>query len=228
MGPGGEAMYVPQDGFMKDWRGDIRSNLWIDLFVTIIYTAVYIAFLICVVYFLNIPHGYLRPDLKPGPFTNDRYRFEWWLLAINNIRIFIPVLLMWTFIRVLSSWKRTWLQLFLAIIIPFDVFTIISLTVIWLFFCNNPSFPGSYCNDFENYCLAFNDTHPDRCPPTGQPPLDPMTLCPSDIFLKWLIFMLGFFLFDFFILWLNSVMRRNVRRLLFRAHLRSGGPASMI
>lgn len=227
-GPTGEPMYVPQDALAKDWRGDIRSMLYLGLFVSILYIILFIAYLICVVYFLNIPYGYLRPDLTPGPFTNDRYAFEWWLLAINTIRVFIPSIFMWTFIRVLSSWKRDWLKLLLSFVIPFDLFTLISLTVILFFFCNNPSYPVSYCNDPIEYCLAFNDTHPDRCPPTGQPPLDPSTLCPNSRFLKWIYFMIGFLIFDFIILWSNKRMTKNVRRILFRGHLKAGGPPSMI
>lgn len=215
----GEPVYVPQDSLSKDWRGDVKSSLYIDLFVSIFYAALYIAFLICVVYPLCIPYGYLRPDLTPGPFTNDRFLFEWWLLAINNIRVFIPSIFMWTFIRVLSSWKRDILGVFLALLIPFDLFTLISLLVILFFFCNNPSFPASYCNDPVNYCLAFNDTHPDRCPPTGQPPIDPATLCPNVRFIKWIFWMIAFLVFDLFILFLNRLMRKNVRRILWRGHL---------
>lgn len=166
-------------------RNDIVVSLWTTLGISFLYILGMIIFISLVHLEYAPAYGYLRPDLKPGPFTNDRYNFHWIIFGLNNLRLFLPFLAIWSFVNILGSWKRNWVLRFASLLLAFDLFLIVYLLVMWCL-CNHPSIPGNMCNDPELYCKAYYPHHPDRCVPSIDPPI---TCCLSvnRPFLVWLI-----------------------------------------
>lgn len=142
-------------------------------------------------------HGFLRPDLKPGPFTSDRYGFHWVIFGLNNLRAFGPLLALWSFVNIIGSWKRNWLLRFMSVLVAFDIFLLIYLMVMCCL-CNHPSVPSNMCND-PNYCKAYYLNHPERCIPEVNPPIDPSELSRNTPFIIWLIMTPIFTFLDWFI-----------------------------
>lgn len=137
------------------------------IILSALYGVVYIIFLIQVVAQSNFAHGYLRPDLQPGPFTSDRYSLEWFILLVGIANLVPLVLFAWMFYDPTGSLRRTLHLGLTGLVLFFDLLALLGVLVISCFFCNGPLNGGSLCNDPNRFCLAYASTFPDRCAPTN-------------------------------------------------------------
>lgn len=179
-------------------RNDIIVSIWLTLVLSFIYVLAMIIFISQVHLEYAPAYGYLRPDLKPGPFINDRYNIHWVIFGLNNLRIFLPFLALWSFVNILGSWKRNWALRFASFLFALDIFIIVYLLVMWCL-CQHPSIPGNMCNDPVLYCKAYYQDHADRCVPEVNPPISAGLLSANTPFLVWLIMSFIFAFLDWFI-----------------------------
>jgi hypothetical protein len=132
-----------------------------------LYAVLYFVFLLQVVREASFAHGFLRPELRPGPFTSDRFGFDWFAVLFGVFNLVPLLLYVWILYRVNTAITRL-LHLAaaaLAALLDFVAFLGVLLTV--AFFCNNTLSEGSLCNDASGaYCLSELAPHvPERCPP---------------------------------------------------------------
>jgi len=185
------------------------------IIVSAIYGIVYIIFLIQVVAQLDFAHGYLRPDLRPGPFTSDRYSIEWIIVLVAVASLVPLVLFAWMFYDPTASLRRT-VHLFLTgFLLFFDLLALVGLIIIGCFFCNGPINGGSICNDPNNFCRAYADTFPNRCVPTNNT-VPANTLVANPAF-SWLgIWLAVMTVLNALTLIINSSLAQTARRYTYR------------
>ena len=208
------AEYAVRYNYLYPIRHDLVISIWTLLIISLLYIIAIMFFIINVHLEYALAHNYLRPDLKPGIFTSDRYKAQWVIFGLNNLRIYVPFMSLWIFVNVLGSWKRDWVIFFLRILIAFDIFVIVYLLLIWYFACNTFVFPQSMCNS-PDYCKAFYLDYPNRCVPEAVPPIDPCLLNSRRPFLVWLVMAPIFLLFDVLVVLLVNKVEKYVQRGLY-------------
>ena len=188
---------------------DINFNIALGTAGGIAYTVVFIAFVITVVKEVRILHGYPRfKDLLPGPFVSDRYSWSWYFLMFNLARSFVISFYVWTFLDMRKRKKRVWFERLVGYVLAFDVLLWLFFLVTTCFLCNNSFWPSesSICNDnLEKWCTVMGDSYPDRCPPS-LPLADQCDLDPNIIYVRWVLFHVGFTALDLLLWTLNDDM----------------------
>ena len=184
-----------------------------------IYGIVYIVFLIQVVMQAEFAHGYLRPDLLPGPFTSDRYSIEWFILMASIANVFVIVSFAWMFYDPVRAIRRQVHLYMTSLLLGADIIALLVLLVISCFFCNSPLNAGSLCNDSpEKYCLVYANTFPDRCAPlpVNTTAASPNTLITNTVF-SWLgIWLLVMTILNALTLIINGALAQTAKRYDYR------------
>lgn len=169
-------------------------------FFAFLYMSVYIVYLFMVIYPIDFLYGYYRHDLFPGPFVDDRWSAWWVFLILGNLRILVPISLVWCFHDILSFFKRDSTFNVIRAVFVLDLLTLLIQFIMWCGFCNNGNFRNALCNDkdLDRYCKAFWKLQPDVCLPDSDPPdlvQADLTFHPS--FTYWWRFTLAFTIIDF-------------------------------
>ena len=191
----------------------IRLTLLVGVFFSMAYVAVFVTFLCVVCLNVNIAYGYLRPDLKPGPFVSDRYDWGWAFLLLTLFHGVVPFFYAFTLIGLKDSYKRVWFERIATFFLLLDVVLLIFFVVVICFLCNSTYFPESLCDD-PRWCEAFGPDHPDRCPPVP-PTLQQCDLSPNPVFLNWIWFTIAFLGFDLVLFFLNLDLNRYVQQFMW-------------
>ena len=164
------------------------------------YLAIMIAFLIQVVSTSNFLYGYYRPELKPGPFTNDRYNWVWVFMLLSLIRTPLPLAVFFTFQNAKVYFPREMLFTFVNILFWFDVVILITLGVMYCAFCNQCGFRNGICDaPLEQYCIACWEQQPGVCSVGPSPPPSNNVLRVSPAFWFWLDYTAVWIVMDFLI-----------------------------
>lgn len=151
------------------------------------YLALFLAFLCQVVFPSNFLYGYYRPELKPGPFVDDRYNWIWVFLVLSMIKTAIPFMIFFTFQNPRIYYPREMLYQYILITFWFDFIILIALGVMYCAFCNQCGFRNGVCDaPLEVYCKACWEQQTDVCPPGPSPPLKSNNLPVSSRFWYWL------------------------------------------
>jgi len=216
--------YYGRNPYTMDSRKDIITlYYWGAVLLGLVYTAAYIYFLLGVLFKVEFLYGTYRPELLPGPFVDDRYNWVWVFLVINNIRIFVPLALLWTFQNVRFQYKRDDVIESLRYVILMDFILLIMFFVMLCFFCNNGIFRNAVCDaPLDEYCEAFWETQTDICNPgvanTGQ-----CDLQPNQCFFNWVYVTLAFTVLDLilvrFLAKTNVVVRNDFNPYLYESNL---------
>lgn len=206
--------YYGKNPYTLDSRKDIITlYYWLAVLLGLIYNVAYIYFLIEVLFKVDFLYGVYRPELIPGPFVDDRYNWVWVFLVINNLRIFIPLALLWTFQSVIFQYKRDDVIEALRYVILMDLILLMMFFVMLCFFCNNGIFRNAACDaNLQDYCEAFWRTQPEVCTPS-QTTVGQCDLEPNPCFFNWVYVTLVFTLLDIvlvrFLEKTNTVVRND-------------------
>jgi len=135
--------------------------------VSALYAVLYLAFVIQIVREASFAHGYLRPDLRPGPFTSDRFTFDWFVVLFGVFNLITILLFVWILYRVNTSLSRLLHLVVGALTTLLNLIGFLGVLITVAFFCNNPLSEGSLCNDVGGrYCISeLAGDVPARCPP---------------------------------------------------------------
>lgn len=139
------------------------------LVLGVFYALVYLTYLIQAQPGLVFAHGYLRPELRPGPFVSDRYSIEWGIVFVMLLNLWPLCLFVYMFYGATNKGRLILHRYVTGLVLFLDLLAIIGVSLIAAFFCNNRLNPGSICNDPERYCEVYAESFPDRCPPLANP-----------------------------------------------------------
>jgi hypothetical protein len=181
---------------------------WIAIMVTLLYVGVFIAFCIIVLLRCDFKYGLYRPELRPGPFLDDRYTYPWWFLIIGNIRLIcIPAFLL-VFSGTGPRLKAQIVKFMFQLLVVLDIFLLVAWVVLGCFFCNNGTFRNGVCDATRvEYCKVFWLNQTDLCPPSILPPAPIGTLDKRETYYNLIRFLLGFLGLDIFcILFLSLIV----------------------
>lgn len=142
------------------------------LLITLFHVAIFIFYLACVVLEVNYRYGFLRPDLLPGTFVNDRYSYDWAILAVINLRALYMPLFLWSFANVMNGLSLNFAKNVHLVALFLDFLALILWLVDRCFRCNTGVFRSGICDepDLTIYCQALWEFNPDICPPGTDPP----------------------------------------------------------
>lgn len=216
--------YYGRNPYTMDSRKDIITlYYWGAVLLGLMYTAAYIYFLLGVLFKVEFLYGIYRPDLMPGQFVDDRYNWVWVFLVINNLRIFVPLALLWTFQSVRFQYKRDDVIESLRYAILLDFILLMMFFVMLCFFCNNGIFRNALCDaPLDDYCDAFWETQPEICPP-GVANVGQCDLEPNECFFNWVYVTLAFTLLDIimvrFLEKTTIVVRNDFNQYLYDSNL---------
>ena len=180
------------------------------ILVALLYLISCILFLIFVTSQVNYLNGYLRPELRPGPYTDYRYNADWVFYLLNNFRLVIPYLIIWSLIYQKLTWNIDITKAVVALFVFFDITCLLYLIVVWCFFCNtNNGYDEQLCNvPLDEYCQYF-------CTINGtnicEPCLSPLPGKPKARleYVVWIIYMLSYFIADSFFVLVNLIWYRG-------------------
>jgi hypothetical protein len=192
---------------------DVNLTVVLVVLIATIYTGVYIGFVTYVVAKFKILHGYPRyAELLPGQFVSDRYSWGWYFLMFNMARSFLIGFLAFSLTDLRVRWKRRWYERLVGYVLAFDVAIFLFFLITSCFLCNNSFWPSqsSLCNDeLPKWCTVMGDSFPDRCPP-ALPLADQCDLSPNVVYVRWILFQVGFTVLDLLTYSLNGDMESYV------------------
>lgn len=158
--------------FPVSYQKDLLTFMYIHMALNGLYfvALVVYALLVLPTYSNDIYYGYYRPDLKPGPFTNDRYSFSAIFLGLMGANLVGPLLSMWMLEPITQSWKREVHKYAMAFFLLLNTTVVVTLLVSWLFLCNRGLVGFALCNaDQVTTCRVYGAWFSDRCMPTVYP-----------------------------------------------------------
>jgi len=222
-GTDGRASNPILSGSREDVLGWIQGLVCLMSFL---YLAAVVVFLVLVVFPIDPLYGYYRPELLPGPFVDDRFHLFWFLLLLNNLRIFVPLLLVWCFYDAYSFFKRDITFSALRYMVYLDGIILVGLFVMWCGFCNNGNFRNPICDaPLEEYCKAHWKLNEEVC----QPGMDPPELLQADLpfhesFDYWWKFAIVFLVVDIYFVWQMVKFVLYILRAMARSTYNAGRP----
>jgi hypothetical protein len=140
---------------------------WFAICVSGLYCLVFVSYLWTAVLRTDFKYGYYRPELKPGPFVNDRYSHPRLVLLLNDLRLFaFPCALWVTQGRHMLGFKISLYRAVLRVLLALDVVLIVWTAILGCFFCNNGVFRNGICDgDLDAYCSVFWEEQTHLCAP---------------------------------------------------------------
>lgn len=172
------AITRPMLGLTKRGWSEFFAPTVIHLLVAVLRVAAFVSFVYLVLANLDLPYAYLRPEQKPGPLTDDRLSFGFFLLAVGGVHVvgLGAQLLMLAGVR--DSWRRTAHFYLDSVVLLLTLVQFAALLGILWFGCNRSYSGGSLCND-DRWCAVYAPGGSSRCPVYGGPPVSAGDLRPA-------------------------------------------------
>lgn len=166
-----------------------RDEFFAPSLILLALAALRVAALVCVVLLVLVPldlaNAYLRPDLAPGPRTDDRVSYRFFLLGVSALQPLGIMLLLAALAGPAESWRRRFHLVVDAALTLLTLLQLVGGLLALLLDCNVSWSGGSLCND-ARWCAAFSPAGSGRCAPYAGPAVAPDSLAVAPPFVAFL------------------------------------------
>lgn len=180
----------------------------------ILFVISWILFQIFVTFQFKYLNGYLRQDLKLGPYVDFRYQIDWFLFFIFNFRIIILVPATLSITEGYILFQKNFLFYFLTLYAIFDLCCFFYFLFVVTPLCNTGNYDPLMCNSpLSDYCSVYGATKQYICPIPIGPPAPKSTLGPRFEFQLWFYFTIGYFFAELLGLSIVSGLTETIKNL---------------
>lgn len=179
--------------------GDLiqAAEAW-GVIICSVHLAAFLYFVFAVLFQIPWKNGlYGDPLLHESSLVRDHFGVIWIFAVFTLCNLFVPAVVMWI-ISNLDSYTRKDLGQAIVVCQLFLIgFTIVSLCVMLLGYCNTGIFRNVACDDANTtaYCKRWADDNPAGCPRNGVSD-DTIVLSENTVYDKWLFVLAALFVID--------------------------------